>query len=195
VRHPARSYAQGIAGTVAVLVTIAGWITLTALKQPHARDAHVSIVARANAMPADSKPATPPVPARIVELKPAPAKLIFVTPADSKQVAKATVVRPSTDTVLRHEPLRVATARPVAVSPDSAAPTRARKVAAWANVRQEPSAEAAVVQVLRPGQQIDVVQRRGGWWAVYTEGRRLGYVSRTLLVDEMRNDSDTPVSN
>jgi RNA polymerase subunit RPABC4/transcription elongation factor Spt4 len=54
----------------------------------------------------------------------------------------------------------------------------------WANVREGRSLEAAVVHVLRPGEQVLVGDRQDGWWAVYQESRVLGYVAGSLLGDQ-----------
>lgn len=54
----------------------------------------------------------------------------------------------------------------------------------WANVREGRSLEAAVVHVLRPGEQVLVGDRQDGWWAVYQESRLLGYVAGSVLGDQ-----------
>ena len=99
--------------------------------------------------------------------------------------------RPVTDTAL---PAAAPIVTASAPSSDSSSAAQPKVVAAWANVREEPSGDAAVVKVLRPGQQVEVVQRRGGWWAVYADGRRLGYVSRSLLAEQAPG-ANKPVTN
>ena len=183
-RHPARSYTRGIVVATMAFAAISGWIIM-ALAKEHSqtqRRSSLSLVTRAIAAPADSKSA---------ELRSPPARLIFVAPAENRQVTKPADGRPVRDTV------RPATAPIVTATVpagDSSSAAQPKVVAAWANVREEPSGEAAVVKVLRPGQQVEVVQRRGGWWAVYADGRRLGYVSRSLLAEQLPG-ANKPVTN
>ena len=181
--HPARSYTRGIVVATMALVAISGWVIM-ALTKEHSQTqsrSSLSLVTRAIATPADSKSA---------ELRSPPARLIFVAPADSKQVTRPADVRPLVDTA---RPTALAVSPPAPAS-DSSSAAQPKVVAGWANVREEPSGDAAVVKVLRPGQQVEVVQRRGGWWAVYADGRRLGYVSRSLLAEQAPG-ANKPVTN
>jgi len=56
--------------------------------------------------------------------------------------------------------------------------------ATWGNVRAGPAITAAVIQVLQPGQPVDVGDRSNGWWAVQRDGRRVGYIANAVLRDE-----------
>ncbi|MBI4502255.1 MAG: SH3 domain-containing protein [Gemmatimonadetes bacterium] len=195
VRHPARSYARGIAVAAISFVALSGWITMALVKErsPERHRSGVSLVTKASATPADSKTAAPAViQSKSAEMRSPPARLIFVTPADTKRVAKPPESRPAGDTV-RREAARLATVSAPAPT-DSSSAVQPKVVAGWANVREEPKPDAAVVTVLRPGQQVEVVRRRGGWWAVYAEGRRVGYVSRSLLSEEAP-PAGVPVTN
>lgn len=60
---------------------------------------------------------------------------------------------------------------------------KVRWAAQWANVRGAPSADSEVVEVLKPGQQIAIGARRGGWLLVVENGREVGYVAGDLVVD------------
>jgi hypothetical protein len=51
----------------------------------------------------------------------------------------------------------------------------------WANVRQDRSIESPAVQVLPPGREIQVGDRRMGWWAVYADSRPIGYIANSVL--------------
>ncbi|UCD24813.1 MAG: zinc ribbon domain-containing protein [Gemmatimonadota bacterium] len=54
----------------------------------------------------------------------------------------------------------------------------------WANIRAERSVGSEVVDILEPGDQIEVADLQGSWWAVYVNGRRYGYISASLVADE-----------
>ena len=56
----------------------------------------------------------------------------------------------------------------------------------WTNVRADRGLEYEVVQILRPGDSVEVSDRRLGWWAVYLDDRLIGYVVNNLL------DTDPP---
>ena len=51
----------------------------------------------------------------------------------------------------------------------------------WANVRADRGLEYEVVLVLRPGDSVEVSDRRLGWWAVHVDDRLIGYVANNLL--------------
>jgi len=74
------------------------------------------------------------------------------------------------------------------VAPDSPAPrprpsvaTVSRVAQEWANVRTGRNLSAEIVAILRPGQEVAVADRRGGWWSVYLGDSLVGYVSANLL--------------
>src|SRR5262249_53515705 len=159
---------------------------LTALAHPSERHTTMAAAARTLSQPPDSRPAYPAViQSKSAELKSPPNRLIFVTPAaDIRRAAVAAA--DSHGRVPRPAPAPSADSAPRAPAPAAAADsllaaTQPRTVAAWANVREAPGTESAVVKVLKPGDQVNVVREHGGWWAVYHEGRRIGYVSRSLL--------------
>lgn len=52
----------------------------------------------------------------------------------------------------------------------------------WVNVREGPANEAPIVGVLRPGQRVEAgAPTWDGWQLVYVDGKRMGYVARSLL--------------
>jgi hypothetical protein len=191
VRHPTRSYTGGIVMASIATAGLAAWVMMAAVAHPSrlGLDGSVASIAKYMSAPSDSKPAYPPVPAsKPAEMTSPPNRLIFITPADAKRVAapgdsQSRVTNPVLDSEPRVAQAKAA-ARSVAPLPTGDSAVTPQVVTAWANVREGPSADAAVVKVLRPGAQVDVVQQRGGWWAVYNEGRRVGYVSRSLLAKQ-----------
>ncbi len=70
-----------------------------------------------------------------------------------------------------------------AVGPGLGAPpsTETRWTLDWTNVRQARGLDAPVVRVLKPGTAVQVGDRVSGWWAVYLEGRLVGYAAGSLL--------------
>ncbi len=56
-----------------------------------------------------------------------------------------------------------------------------RWTADWANVRQDRSIASPAVQVLPPGREIQVADRRMGWWTVYADSRPIGYIANSVL--------------
>lgn len=85
---------------------------------------------------------------------------------------------------------------PVAPVIRAAAPARAsvaapatgafaiRWASTWANVREQPARDAAVVRILTPGEEVRVGQRQEGWRPVILEGRQIGFVANSLLANE-----------
>jgi Bacterial SH3 domain/Double zinc ribbon len=51
----------------------------------------------------------------------------------------------------------------------------------WANVRTGRNLSAEIIAILRPGQEVAVADRRGGWWSVYLGDSLVGFVSSNLL--------------
>lgn len=72
---------------------------------------------------------------------------------------------------------------PLSVGPGLAAPPAAgtRWTLDWTNVREARALDAPVVRVLKPGTAVQVGDRVNGWWAVYLEGRLVGYAAGSLL--------------
>ena len=52
-------------------------------------------------------------------------------------------------------------------------------------MREDRDVDSDVVSVLRPGEQIEVADLESRWWAVYVDGRRVGYISASLVVNEI----------
>jgi hypothetical protein len=49
-------------------------------------------------------------------------------------------------------------------------------------VRRDPSPRAPVEQQLDPGVQVEVGVFQAGFWEVFLDGQRLGYVANSLLL-------------
>lgn len=73
---------------------------------------------------------------------------------------------------------------PAAAAPPRPVATQTHWISEWANVREGRSVTSRVLGVLRPGQQVEVADRVGGWWAVYLEERFVGYVAASVLLSE-----------
>ncbi|MBI2614182.1 MAG: zinc-ribbon domain-containing protein [Gemmatimonadetes bacterium] len=96
--------------------------------------------------------------------------------------------------VARSEPqqTRAVAAAAAAPAPELAASTSSLDTVAtetrwtldWANVREGRGLETRVVRVLRPGSSVRVTDRQAGWWALYANGRVVGYVAGSLLSDQ-----------
>lgn len=96
--------------------------------------------------------------------------------AASKDSVSAQVSVAATDTVVPNETVVEKDTTPV--------PTRYTRwvTSMWVNVREGPADNTPVVAVLRPGQRVEAgTPTRDGWQMVYVDGRRLGYVARSLL--------------
>jgi hypothetical protein len=63
-------------------------------------------------------------------------------------------------------------------------PTQTKWTLDWANVRESRALEAPVVGILRPGAPVQVTDRQQGWWALFLDGRVVGYVAGSLLADQ-----------
>lgn len=68
--------------------------------------------------------------------------------------------------------------RPAVAQPPSVVIRYAR---IWANVRSGRSIDSAVVAVLRPGDRVQISDYVGGWWTVWADSSRMGYVATDLL--------------
>ncbi len=98
---------------------------------------------------------------------------------------------PDTTPIDSAEPDSVPMAEPIIAAP-AVAPTEiatpstlTRWTSDWANVRAGRGMQDSILRVLRPGQPVAVADLESGWWAVYIEGRRVGFVSQSLLVDQL----------
>ena len=108
------------------------------------------------------------------------------------------VVAVRTTTVLQSTSDRSAMAAPTlaarSLPPDSARPgatslprvprVQTKWTSTWVNVRQGQGGNTAVVEILKPGQPVEVSNLQGGWWSVQRDGRHIGYVANALLRDE-----------
>ena len=94
---------------------------------------------------------------------------------------------PTADTIRVSPPARDDTA--AAVTAPAPAPRRVttstlnRWTLTWANLREGPGSEYAVVRVLRPGERVQVGDAARGWWTVYRDGAVEGYVANSVLGD------------
>lgn len=112
------------------------------------------------------KASRPPVASPALPVVQAPEAQPVTVPAPPRQVATA-----------------VSEQQRPAPEPSPATPnTEARWTANWVNVRESPGTGGAIVGVLRPGTAVGVGEFRRGWWAVYTDGRLLGWAAGDLLV-------------
>jgi RNA polymerase subunit RPABC4/transcription elongation factor Spt4 len=165
VRRPGRRTPYVVA--VLVVALAAPVILFAVLYSRAARPAQLAIEpiaapAPAAARPARRRPATPESSATATRATDT-VSAAAATPAAPREAAPAPVPA-------------------VPVAGEAAPPGAVTKWALeWANVREGRSLEAAVVHVLRPGEQVLVGDRRDGWWAVYQESRVLGYVAGSEL--------------
>jgi uncharacterized protein YgiM (DUF1202 family) len=65
--------------------------------------------------------------------------------------------------------------------------TQVRWSSTWVNVREGRGGSSPVVQTLQPGQRLQVDKLENGWWAVYLDGRFVGYVADNLLLERSPN--------
>jgi hypothetical protein len=111
------------------------------------------------------RPSEPPVPSA----KQGPA----VAP-DTSPPAVAAVPRAET----------VPAARPRVPDSVPAAPgllTETRWTNDWSNVRAGPGIDDTVVLIVQPGMPVQVANRAAGWWEMFVNGRRTGYIAASLL--------------
>ncbi len=62
--------------------------------------------------------------------------------------------------------------------------TRTKWTSTWVNVREGRGTDTRVVQVIDPGQRVEVDSLQGRWWVVYIDGKPIGYVANSVLRDE-----------
>ena len=117
--------------------------------------------------------------------------IVFIVGMSEPAVLPASAGSPPVMSIVQPVPERTfdsaAIAMPVTPPADTAArvvstlPTVKRWTTNWANVRLGRTRESAVVVILQPGQEIDVGDRRGGWWTVYEADSVVGFVAGNLL--------------
>lgn len=87
-------------------------------------------------------------------------------------------------------PLADSVGPPPAAEPTTALPSSEIKwTSEWANVREGRALTAPILQILTPGQRVEVDSLRARWWLVYLDGQRIGYVHQTVIQDEEPADS------
>ncbi len=107
-------------------------------------------------------------------------------PQPAEPVAAAESVATTRDTTPTPPPTAAAVSTTTPQVPTPAAPqTLTKWTADWANMREDRDVDSDVVRVLLPGEQIEVADLESRWWAVYVDGRRVGYVSASLVVNEI----------
>ncbi len=100
-----------------------------------------------------------------------------IVAAPPTQPTVALPVRAPVDSAAVPDPGRDSAAR----RPMPSVVTVSRIAQEWANVRTGRNLSAEIVAILRPGQEVAVADRRGGWWSVYLGDSLVGYVSSNLL--------------
>ncbi len=157
IRSPRRSpvvWIAPIAGAAAVVILVVGGLLLSVPSEPV--QAGVSNPAPDPVRAEAGAPVAPDVAARPPEdAAPSPAP-----PADPD------------------EP--VPSSAPVPAAPVD---LQVRWTNTWANLRAGRSTDSAIVRVLRPGDRVEVRDRRRGWWRVYLDGAAAGYMANSVLSD------------
>ena len=124
----------------------------------------------------------------VTESAPAPPPLATEPPAITLPQTEIVLEDPTetsrADSVLRAPPIVVESPLPGAERADTSVRPTTRWTADWVNVRSDPRLEAPVVQVLDPGARVEVGRYEAGFWEVYVDRRRLGYVANSLLLRE-----------
>jgi hypothetical protein len=73
---------------------------------------------------------------------------------------------------------------PPAVIPTTTLSTQTKWTSTWVNVREGRGTNTRVVQVIDPGQRVEVASLQGRWWELYIDGKPIGYVANSVLQDE-----------
>ena len=79
---------------------------------------------------------------------------------------------------------------PTVTSPPTATPrttgpsTQTKWTSTWVNVREGRGTDTRIVQILDPGQRVEVDSLQARWWVVYTDGKPIGYIHNSVLQDE-----------
>lgn len=107
-----------------------------------------------------------------------------ITPPETEVVVDPSAAQTRTDSLARAEPI-VAQAPPrVSRQTESAVTATTRWTATWVNVRRDPSPNAPVEQQLDPGVRVEVGMFAAGFWEVFLDGQRIGFVANSLLLRE-----------
>ncbi len=90
---------------------------------------------------------------------------------------------PTSSTPAQSAPATV-TAPPIATPKTAGPSTQTKWTTTWVNVREGRGTDTPVVQVIRPGQRVEVDSLQGRWWGLYVDGERIGYVANSVLQNE-----------
>ncbi len=74
---------------------------------------------------------------------------------------------------------------PPAETPEATGPsTQAKWTSTWVNVREGRGTDTRIVQILDPGQRVEVDSLQGRWWVVVVDSESIGYIHNSVLQDE-----------
>ena len=74
---------------------------------------------------------------------------------------------------------------PPAETPEATGPsTQTKWTSTWVNVREGRGTDTRIVQVIDPGQRVEVDSLQGLWWAVVVDSESIGYIHNSVLRDE-----------
>jgi RNA polymerase subunit RPABC4/transcription elongation factor Spt4 len=107
-----------------------------------------------------------------------------ITPPQTDIVIEDSTESVTGDSLVRAEPIVARTPTRDPVSTGAAVRSTTRWTANWVNVRRDPSPRAPIEQQLDPGVQVEVGRFQSGFWEVFLDGQRLGYVANSLLLRE-----------
>jgi predicted RNA-binding Zn-ribbon protein involved in translation (DUF1610 family) len=102
----------------------------------------------------------------------------------SEPVAATETVPTAGDTTPTPPPGAAEVSDPPQVLVPATPQTLTRWTTDWANMREDRDRNSDVVDILGPGAQIEVADLENRWWAVYVDGRRVGYISASLVANE-----------
>jgi hypothetical protein len=74
---------------------------------------------------------------------------------------------------------------PPAETPKATGPsTQTKWTSTWVNVREGRGTDTRIVQVIDPGQRVEVDSLQGRWWVVVVDSESIGYIHNSVLQDE-----------
>jgi hypothetical protein len=73
---------------------------------------------------------------------------------------------------------------PIATPRTTGPSTQTKWISTWVNVREGRGTDTPIVQILSPGQPVEVGSLQGRWWDLYIDGERVGYVHNSVLQNE-----------
>ncbi len=84
---------------------------------------------------------------------------------------------------------------PIATPRTTGPSTQTQWTSTWVNVREGRGTDTPIVQILVPGQPVEVGSLQGRWWDLYIDGERVGYVHNSVLQNESPGQSlDSTIS-